>query len=296
MGIDQGQGAGPGRHGRRRARRSKPSSAVDRNAVHGRPYSTAVHRRNRRALRYRRHHRRAGTAQEVRARIQGLLPLSQREIPVVLGQPREAVLSLLRLRRARHGGRLSHAVREAGISGGGGRSRGARRARNAARGAKRRANRAAPICTRSWGARRASSSRIWRTVSARGDYLQRRGIDGRHRAPDLRWATRPIPGTRCSIALAARRRSGAGCCRLDLIIERDTRGGAVQAGFYDRFRDRLMFPIRDARGRVLGVRRPGDRSRRAEISEFAGNPAVSQGPRTVRIVRGPAGAHAISNG
>jgi DNA primase len=36
-----------------------------------------------------------------------------------------------------------------------------------------------------------------------------------------------------------------------LIIERDTRGGQAQAGFYDRFRDRLMFPIRDSRGRVL---------------------------------------------
>jgi DNA primase len=36
-----------------------------------------------------------------------------------------------------------------------------------------------------------------------------------------------------------------------LIIERDTRGGERSAGFYDRFRDRLMFPIRDSRGRVL---------------------------------------------
>jgi len=36
-----------------------------------------------------------------------------------------------------------------------------------------------------------------------------------------------------------------------LIIERDTRGGERTAGFYDRFRDRLMFPIRDSRGRVL---------------------------------------------
>jgi DNA primase len=36
-----------------------------------------------------------------------------------------------------------------------------------------------------------------------------------------------------------------------LIIERDTRGGERAAGFYDRFRDRVMFPIRDSRGRVL---------------------------------------------
>jgi DNA primase len=37
-----------------------------------------------------------------------------------------------------------------------------------------------------------------------------------------------------------------------LIIERDTRGGERQTRLYDRFRDRLMFPIRDSRGRVLG--------------------------------------------
>jgi len=39
--------------------------------------------------------------------------------------------------------------------------------------------------------------------------------------------------------------------QVGLIIERDARGGHAEAGFYDRFRDRLMFPIRDSRGRVL---------------------------------------------
>jgi len=40
--------------------------------------------------------------------------------------------------------------------------------------------------------------------------------------------------------------------QVGLIIERDTRGGERSEGFYDRFRDRLMFPIRDSRGRVIG--------------------------------------------
>jgi DNA primase len=39
--------------------------------------------------------------------------------------------------------------------------------------------------------------------------------------------------------------------QLGLIIER-TAARAGAAGFYDRFRDRLMFPIRDSRGRVMG--------------------------------------------
>jgi DNA primase len=45
--------------------------------------------------------------------------------------------------------------------------------------------------------------------------------------------------------------------QVGLIVERSnsgerSNGGERAAGFYDRFRDRLMFPIRDSRGRVIG--------------------------------------------
>jgi DNA primase len=82
------------------------------------------------------------------------------------------------------------------------------------------------------------------------DYLQRRGID----APTCaKFALGYAPDSwnallnRFGSQEDERRR----LLQVGLIIERDTRGGSVQAGFYDRFRDRLMFPIRDARGRVL---------------------------------------------
>jgi DNA primase len=39
--------------------------------------------------------------------------------------------------------------------------------------------------------------------------------------------------------------------QVGLIIERERKAG-VDPGYYDRFRDRVMFPIRDARGRTLG--------------------------------------------
>jgi DNA primase len=80
-------------------------------------------------------------------------------------------------------------------------------------------------------------------------YVQRRGIDA---ATVQRFALGYAPDgwsavlTRFGAGEQERRRLQA----VGLIIERDTRG-AGQAGWYDRFRDRLMFPIRDGRGRVL---------------------------------------------
>ena len=66
--------------------------------------------------------------------------------------------------------------------------------------------------------------------------------------------------------------------------------------YYDRFRDRLMFPIRDTRGRVIGLRWPGARPGRAEVPELTRDRAVSQGPGAVRTLRDAPGARRRSSG
>ena len=63
--------------------------------------------------RHRRGHRPLRPAQEGRRQLRGLLPVPQREDAVVHGEPDQAVLSLLRLRRARHRDRLPDGVRAA---------------------------------------------------------------------------------------------------------------------------------------------------------------------------------------
>ncbi len=52
---------------------------------------------------------------------------------------------------------------------------------------------------------------------------------------------------RCGTQPQERRR----LLQVGLVIEREARAGERNPGCYDRFRDRLMFPIRDGRGRVL---------------------------------------------
>jgi DNA primase len=87
--------------------------------------------------------------------------------------------------------------------------------------------------------------------SARGrDYVKARGIDA---ATTAKFAL----GYAADSWDAILKRFGAHederlpLLQAGLIIERDTRGGERAAGYYDRFRDRLMFPIRDSRGRIL---------------------------------------------
>ena len=76
-------------------------------------------------------------------------------------------------------------------------------------------------------------------------------------APGAGWARRCC----ATSASATRRRPGTACCtgaqrdgftEEELRAARAWRSAAAQGGLYDRFRGRIMFPLADARGRVLG--------------------------------------------
>jgi len=83
------------------------------------------------------------------------------------------------------------------------------------------------------------------------DYVKARGIDA---ATSARFALGFAPDSWDALRnrFGAQEEERRQILQLGLIIERDTRGGERAAGSYDRFRDRLMFPIRDSRGRVIG--------------------------------------------
>jgi DNA primase len=82
-------------------------------------------------------------------------------------------------------------------------------------------------------------------------YVSTRGIDA---ATSARFALGYAPNSWDALLnrFGAEEDARRQILQLGMIIERDTRGGERAAGFYDRFRDRLMFPIRDSRGRVIG--------------------------------------------
>jgi DNA primase len=83
------------------------------------------------------------------------------------------------------------------------------------------------------------------------EYVKRRGIDAKTGA---HFALGYAPDAWDSLLkrFGAEEEARQRLFQVGLILERDTRGGERSAGFYDRFRDRLMFPIRDSRGRVIG--------------------------------------------
>ena len=82
------------------------------------------------------------------------------------------------------------------------------------------------------------------------DYLKGRGIDAAT-AEKFSLGYAPDSWNALLNRFGAEEEGRRQLLQTGLIIERDTRGGERASGFYDRFRDRLMFPIRDSRGRVL---------------------------------------------
>jgi DNA primase len=87
--------------------------------------------------------------------------------------------------------------------------------------------------------------------SARGqDYLRARGVDAPSAAKfSLGYA--PDSWNALLSRFGAQDEERRQLSQAGLIIERQPSGGERSSGYYDRFRDRLMFPIRDSRGRVL---------------------------------------------
>ena len=87
--------------------------------------------------------------------------------------------------------------------------------------------------------------------SRASQYLLARGIDAKTRAA---FALGYAPNSWDALLkrLGTNEEERRRVFQVGLILERDTRGGERATGFYDRFRDRLMFPIRDSRGRVIG--------------------------------------------
>ena len=180
------------------------------------------------------------------ANLQRLLPVPQREDAVVHGEPDQAVLPLLRLRRARHGDRLPDGVRRQDVSRRGRGARARRRPRGAARrasGRVRAARAGAAISPRS----RSTAAKFYRAQLKDApraiDYLKDRGLTGAI-AAQVRHRLRA--GRLAAARRRVRRYDDPALETAGLVIAGD--GGKR----YDRFRDRIMFPIHDSRGQVIG--------------------------------------------
>ena len=82
---------------------------------------------------------------------------------------------------------------------------------------------------------------------------------------------------------ADERAAAPGFTRAGAARRRASPSAGAQGGFYDRFRARIMFPLRDARGRVLGfgarAMRDNQQPKYVNSPESAGLP---QGPLAVR--------------
>ncbi len=187
-------------------------------------------------------------------RISRLLPFPRREDALVHGQPGQAVLPLLRLRRARHRARLPDGRTTTWHS-----SKRSRNSRSASA-SRCRAKAARPEPVRGdddlyVAARRrprCSSGASSRATQRVQEYAATRGLTPRVARA---FRDRLCPERRGTTAAQVRRhrRAQLAAARSRPHHRAAERGEQRRPGaaHYDRFRDRVMFPIRDARGRVL---------------------------------------------
>ena len=109
--------------------------------------------------------------------------------------------------------------------------------------------------------------------------LEQRGIDRQDRA--ARSASAIRPDTRGRLREALKTYGDPLLIESGMLIKVDDKEP------YDRFRGRLMIPIRDPRGRVDRVRRARHRRRRAQISQLPRHPALRQGAHALQSRQAP---------
>ena len=248
----------PGRAGRRRHPRHRLGCGHDRRLLHARV------RRAARASMTRIRHESVEAVKEavdmidlVSGRTQmkrsgaewrGRCPFHEERTAFVLGRPGEEGLPLLRLRRGRRCDRIRHRDGGARLLGRGGVAGGPVRRRAASTSRARPGGRSPPCasvtgCSSCWTRRRCSTS----VSVGRGRGRAARSLPGRARhQPRER---RPVSGSGFAPAAPDRVRRAA-LSKGFTAAELEQAGLTARGG--DRFRDRLMFPLCDARGRVRG--------------------------------------------
>ena len=216
--------------------------------------------------------------------LQRALPVPRRKDPIVHREPVERLLPLLRLRRARHGDRLPHGLRQPRISGSRRGARGNDGAREC-RAKRARGRREPKDDNEDCYALLREADQIYRAALATsGDpaiaYLR----EARHRRPDrgaLRHGICADAWTRLLRALGTSdariaTAPAAGLARR----ERHAAGATTVFATASCFRSAI------AARPGHRLRRPRARLRRAEVSELAGDAGLPQGPRALRPLRG----------
>ena len=215
-------------------------------------------------------------------RVDGMLPVPQRALALVLGQPGQAVLPLLRLRRPRQRHQVPDGVRPSGVPRRGrraGANRGPARCRARPAGMRPHA-RTRPTCTRCWTPPRAGMP-----VSCRAAPRPRRI------AANAGWTRRPIARFRLGWAPGGFdgviKALGHDERRLQLLTEAGMVASNERGSNYDRFRERLMFPILDRRGRVIafGGRILQEKPPHASAQTDTAEPPAAQGHRPNTSIR-----------